>query len=181
MPNMNPNDKIKPAKNREDECAENLLKVNNKRALEAKDNDKTIAELRLANQEVELLSKEKNRCEKELVIIGRELKVEKKKKRKQARELINTNEDLKKAKASEKAHIEGLQEMMFMTSHHLRQPVVQILGLADVLNTSTNSPAELNEIVDCMKESAETLNEMTKELTSFIHHQEVLAKSKGHK
>lgn len=182
MPKINPlNNKIAPKGRHEDECAENLIKVNDERALEAKDNEKRVTELLMANKEVELLSQEKNRCEIELAVVGKKLKVEKKKKNKQALELISTTEDLKKAKASEKEHIEGLREMMFMTSHHLRQPVVQILGLADILNTSTNSPEELNEIVDRMKESAESLNDMTKELTTFIHHQEVQAKSKGRK
>lgn len=159
-------------------CAQDLLKANAACAVETAEKEKRVTELLLANQEVASLNLENDRIEAELALTKKKLGIEKKEKRKRAQKLLVTKEDLKTAKDSESAHIETLREMMFITSHQLRRPVVQILGLAEILDTSVNSPEELNEIVDHMKESAETLNDMTKELTTFIHHEEVKASYK---
>lgn len=164
-----------------EDCAENLIIANNACALQSAEKEKRTAELHSANKELASLNEEKDRYEAELAIANKKLSVEKKKRRKQTQELTSIHEDIKDAKASEKASIEGLREMMFMTSHQLRKPVVQILGLANILDTSTSTPEEVNEIVEHMKESAETLDHMTKELTTFIHHQEVKATFKAKK
>jgi signal transduction histidine kinase len=59
--------------------------------------------------------------------------------------------------------------MMFMTSHKVRQPIANILGLSYLLdNQSINSPDELKESLDYIKESALSLDTFTKELTQFI-------------
>lgn len=163
------------------DCAENLSNSNKARAFETKEKEKRVSELVVASHELAHLSQENTRMEAELTLTKKKLLFEKKAKRKQAEELAEINEDIKSAKASQKAHIEDLREMMYMTSHQLRTPVVQILGLADILDTTSNTPAEVNEIVGCMKESAETLDGVTKELTTFIHNREVKAKNKGSK
>ncbi len=75
----------------------------------------------------------------------------------------------KKAEQERKRFIKGLEEMIFMTSHKVRQPVSNIIGLSDLLEDDGLSQLDLKEICDFMKESALTLDEFTKELTSFIY------------
>lgn len=75
----------------------------------------------------------------------------------------------KKAEQERKKFILGLEEMIFMTSHKVRQPVSNILGLSDLLEDDSLSQLDLKEICDFMKESAITLDEFTKELTHFIY------------
>jgi PAS domain-containing protein len=67
-----------------------------------------------------------------------------------------------------KDHITRLKEMVFMTSHRVRLPIANIIGLSDTLDESINNPVELKKIVDYMKQSAISLEEFTHELNHFI-------------
>jgi nitrogen-specific signal transduction histidine kinase len=75
----------------------------------------------------------------------------------------------KKIEELNRRHMEGLEEMIFMTSHRVRQPVTHILGVANLLNTVNNTQHELNKMAGYMKDSAKLLDDFTKELTLFIH------------
>ena len=90
------------------------------------------------------------------------------KKKKTSRRIDYANEELKKAKEYQQEYIRGLEEMMFMTSHKVRQSIANILGLSHLLDQSTNSPEEIKESIDYIKESALSLDIFTKELTTFI-------------
>jgi signal transduction histidine kinase len=89
-------------------------------------------------------------------------------KQRHSEELITANKDLSIAEESLKGHIAGLEEMMFMTSHKVRHPITNILGLSTLLHQSVNSPDELNEIVGHIQDSAVILDTFTKELTNFM-------------
>lgn len=82
----------------------------------------------------------------------------------------------KRAELAKKEYIKGLEEMVFMTSHKVRQPVAHILGISILLNDAVNSQEDLNKIVGYIKESALSLDAFTKELTTFIKNLEVNAK-----
>lgn len=82
----------------------------------------------------------------------------------------------KHAELNKRAYIKGLEEMIFMTSHKVRQPVAHILGISILLNDSVNSQEDLNKMVGYMKESALSLDAFTKELTTFIKKLEVNAR-----
>jgi hypothetical protein len=58
--------------------------------------------------------------------------------------------------------------MLVMTSHGVRQPVANILGLAQLFEKSIGSPNELMQLVDYMKQSALALDVFTKKLTVFM-------------
>ena len=57
---------------------------------------------------------------------------------------------------------------MFITSHRVRQPVTNILGISFELDQPSNSPEEIKEYLEFIKQSAVTLDAFTKELTIFI-------------
>ena len=78
-------------------------------------------------------------------------------------------DEKKKAEEERIEHIKSLQQMLFMTSHQVRQPIVNLLGLANQLEDFTNSKDEVLKIVGYIKESVATLDSFTKELTSFIY------------
>jgi PAS domain S-box-containing protein len=78
-------------------------------------------------------------------------------------------DEKKQAEEEKRAHILSLEEMLFMTSHRVRQPIVNILGLANQLEDYIHSPDEMLDIVNYMKESALALDTFTKELTKFIY------------
>ncbi|MFV5695335.1 hypothetical protein ACM55G_07850 [Flavobacterium sp. LB3P122] len=99
-------------------------------------------------------------------------------KKKQAAELIMANLDLKKAEEYKK-NIKGLEEMMFMTSHKVRQPVANILGLSDLLDQTINSPDEHIQLLNHIKQSDLVLDYFTKELMLFISHLEQKGKIKN--
>ncbi|MBC7845242.1 MAG: PAS domain S-box protein [Flavobacterium sp.] len=77
--------------------------------------------------------------------------------------------DLKKEVEEERiGYIKSLEEMIFMTSHQVRLPIVNLLGLANQLEDATNSKEEVIKIIACIKESATALDKFTKELTSYM-------------
>jgi PAS domain S-box-containing protein len=77
-------------------------------------------------------------------------------------------DEKKKADEERIEHIKSLEEMLFMTSHQVRQPIVNLLGLANQLEDPTNSNDEMMKIISYIKESVASLDSYTKELTSYI-------------
>ncbi|WGQ09602.1 PAS domain S-box protein [Pedobacter gandavensis] len=65
--------------------------------------------------------------------------------------------------------VNAMEEMLFKISHELRQPVVKILGLSDLIDDSRNAPEDLKIIVEGIKESAIMLDNYTRELAGFVH------------
>ena len=55
-----------------------------------------------------------------------------------------------------------------MTSHKVRQPIANILGLSQVLDFSNDTKAEIKETLDYIKISAYSLDLLTKELNTYI-------------
>ena len=150
--------------------ATELIIANNELAFQNLEKEKRAAELIIANKELAYQNKEKEKRAAELIIANKELVFQNQEKEKQSAELIAANLELKKAEEYLKEYINGLEEMMFITSHKVRQPIANILGLSYLLNTqSVNSPDELQESLDYIKQSALNLDTFTKELTQFIY------------
>ncbi len=123
----------------------------------------------IANEELVFQNQEKENRAAELIIANEELAFQNQEKENRAAELIAANLELKKAEEYQIEYIKGLEEMMFMTSHKVRQPIANILGLSYLLHhQSVNSPDDLKESLDFIKQSALSLDTFTKELTQFI-------------
>lgn len=87
----------------------------------------------------------------------------------QLKQLIgNNNNENEKREQFLKEYVHGLEAMMFMTHHKVRQPVANILGMANLIEKHANSPDELKKIADYMKQSAHDLDMFTRELTKFV-------------
>lgn len=65
-------------------------------------------------------------------------------------------------------YIKSLEEMIFMTSHQVRPPVLNLRGLADQLEDFTNTEEEIVNIIEGIKESVTALDLFTKELSSYL-------------
>lgn len=82
---------------------------------------------------------------------------------------IRTSIDEKKqAEKKQEDYIKSLEEMLFMTSHHVRQPITHILGLSNVFSDLTLSQDDLKYTMTQIQQSANSLDTFTKELTNFI-------------
>jgi signal transduction histidine kinase len=82
-----------------------------------------------------------------------------------------TGFDITKIKSVEKDKLEYIndpEEMMFMTSHKLRHPITQIIGLSDLLGDEL-SQEELTKVIGYSKASIASLDTFSRELTMFIH------------
>jgi signal transduction histidine kinase len=77
-------------------------------------------------------------------------------------------DEKKKVEEERIGHIKSLEQMIFMTSHQVRQPIVNLLGLANQLEDPTNSKEEIIKIISYIKESVGSLDSYTKELTFFL-------------
>lgn len=86
------------------------------------------------------------------------------------RTLIN---DKKKAEEDTARHIKELEELLFILSHEVRQPVANIQGIANLFERHINNPEELRKLVNLIQQSALILDDFTKKLTLFVHELEV--------
>lgn len=75
----------------------------------------------------------------------------------------------KLAEEEKKKYIKGLEDMMFITSHKIRQPVTHILGASNLLELPVNSEEDVKRMIGYIKESAIALDTFTRDLTVFIH------------
>ena len=125
-----------------------------------------------------MLFRSKGNRAAELVIANKELLYQNEEKEKRATELGIAYKELKKTDAYLKEYVKGLEEMMFMTSHKVRQPVANILGITNIISNYINSPTQLKTMVSFLKESATSLDVFIQELTTFIYNLEQKGKSK---
>lgn len=103
-----------------------------------------------------------------MLIANKKLLVEDKEKEKRATELSLAYLELQKTERSQKEYIIGLEQMLFMVSHEVRQPLAQILGLSSLLD-GLNDPGSLKKILTSLKESACQLDVFTKKLTNYLY------------
>ena len=105
----------------------------------------------------------RKRYEKELIETNNELETKVK---------LTTEDLLLKEKNHSLAlqqHIIDLEEILYTISHKLRQPVANILGLSDLLDFTSNTSADVHEIVGYLKKSAKLVDSFTHELTHLAH------------
>lgn len=76
--------------------------------------------------------------------------------------------ELKKAEREKEQYINDLEEMMFITSHKVRHPVTQIIGITNLMQESLTQE-EVEKVMGYLKQSANSLDSFTKELTMFIY------------
>jgi signal transduction histidine kinase len=122
----------------------------------------------IANTELIYQNEEKEKRAAELIIANIELDHQNSEKEKRTAELIAANQELKLIQGLLKENILGLEAMMFITSHKVRQPIVNIIGIANMLDGTIESPEELKKIIGYMKQSALSLDASTKDLTLYI-------------
>lgn len=65
--------------------------------------------------------------------------------------------------------ITSLENIVFITSHKIRLPVTNILGLSDLLDETSNTAADNVHIINGLKESATVLDIFTRELAEYLH------------
>lgn len=68
--------------------------------------------------------------------------------------------------------LERLKHFAFLTSHHLRLPVANILGLTDMVSEDVNAE-ELNRIARYLKQSALSLDEVIREMNQVLTDQQL--------
>lgn len=148
--------------------AAELVIANIELAYQNLEKEKRAAELVIANTELAYQNLEKEKRTAELVIANTELAFQNLEKEKRAAELVKANLELKKAQEYQQEYINGLEQLMFFTSHKVRQPIANILGLSFLLEQEMNSPDEWKEYINYIQNSAIALDNLTKELTQFI-------------
>lgn len=75
----------------------------------------------------------------------------------------------KKIEDDRMEYLKGLEKMLFMTSHNLRQPIAQIMGMSSLLNSTKTTHEDLIQITEYMKKSVESLDSFSKELTLYAN------------
>jgi len=148
--------------------AAELIVANIELAFQNQEKENRAAELAIANIELAFQNHEKEDRAAELVIANRELVSQNKEKEKRTTELAIAYIKLRKSDENLKVYVKGLEEMMYMTSHRVRKPVANIIGLTDLINNTLNSPAQIKKIVKYLNESALSLDVFIKELNAFV-------------
>lgn len=130
---------------------------------------KRAEELIIANKELEFQNMEKQKRAIELLTANKELKIQNKENKKLTAKLTVTYNELKQTEEYLRSYIKGIGEMLFMTSHRMRQPISHILGVSTLLSEESKCTMdELKMIVGYIKKSATALDEFTRELTEFM-------------
>jgi PAS domain S-box-containing protein len=127
------------------------------------------AELTVANLLLAHEIKEKQERANELSIANKELVFQNEEREKRANELNHAQSTLKKTDGFLREYIAGLEKMLAMTSHGVRQPVASILGIIHLLDKTVSSPGEQLKLMSYIKQSALALDEFTKRLTIFMY------------
>lgn len=127
-----------------------------------------IEQLTATHKELIIKNDDLKRCSEELVIANKDLTIKNEEKEKQAEALIITNKELVSLNEQREQRIAGLEEMLFMISHKVRQPVTQILGLAELIENVMDSPERLKVKIEYIQQSAQALDTFTKELSAHI-------------
>ena len=161
------NEKLAIQSHEKEKRAQELLIANKELHFQNCEKENRAKELVIANKELVFQNSEKENRAKELLIANKELVFQNSEKEKRAAELKKVNKSLKKIKKHQTKYIVGLEEIMFMTSHAVRLPVTNILGLATQLE-SCLLPDDCHELIEAMKTSAVSLDVFTRELTQKI-------------
>jgi signal transduction histidine kinase len=148
--------------------AAELVNANIQLALQNEEKEKLATELRKAIEELAFQNDEKEKRAAELHIANKELAFQNEEKEKRSQELLTAYIELKKAEEFLQKNVLDLKEIMFITSHKVRAPIANILGISSLIDQYIDSPARLKELIDYMKQSAKSLDCFTKELTNFI-------------
>jgi PAS domain S-box-containing protein len=77
--------------------------------------------------------------------------------------------DRKNEEKEKEEHIDRLEEMMFHTSHKVRQPVTHIMGFSYLLDRKMVNGNDLERVTDYLKASVKDLDNFTRELTETMH------------
>lgn len=157
-----------------------LVIANKALVFQIAEKEKREAELVIANKELVFQNQEREIRAAELIVANIELAYQNSEKEKRAIELDLAYKELKKTEEYLKEYVKGLEEMMFITSHKVRQPVANILGITNILGDYVNSPAQLKTMVAYLRESATSLDVFIDELTNFIHDLEKKGREKGY-
>lgn len=144
-----------------------LVIDNKKLAFLIDENEKCIQELKNNNKELAFRFQQNKLCHTDLDSANKDLLSQFQEKEKQSALLLKTNIELQNSQESQKKYIKGLESILFKTSHRIRQPICNILGLSFLLDENRNSNDELKVFIDFIKESAETLDVYTHELTNY--------------
>ncbi len=159
--------------------ANELLIANKELAFQNKEKGKRAKELLIANRRLSIQNKNLAECADKLTIAHYELSVQYAEKEIKAIELMNANKELKTAQDFQSQYIQNLRHMVFITSHKIRQPIANIMGISNLLPCSINSPDELLKLTGFMKDSALALDNFTRELTIYLCNQESKMTSKA--
>ncbi len=71
-----------------------------------------------------------------------------------------------------RSYAKALEDMLFITSHQVRKPVANIIGLVEDIGSGL-APDELQQRYEYLKASANELDEVVRELNSFMENTEV--------
>lgn len=75
----------------------------------------------------------------------------------------------KRAEKERQRQLKGLEDMLHLTSHKVRQPVNSIMGVTSLLEDPGHSPEQVKEMLGYIRQSALSLDAFTRELVVFMH------------
>lgn len=76
---------------------------------------------------------------------------------------------MKKAEKEKDEHVKQLEDIAFATSHKIRQPLVNLQGIFNMIEAGEVSDAELPEMLGLMRISLQQMDKLTKELGANLY------------
>ena len=77
--------------------------------------------------------------------------------------------DIIHSKKEREEYINVLEKAIFKTSHEIRQPITNIIGVSNLINSDRLTSEEIKKTITFINQSAEVLDKFTHEMNSFIN------------
>lgn len=92
--------------------------------------------------------------------------------------ILSNDITLRKLAEKEKnEYCQNIERLLFTMSHHLRQPVVQVLGLVNLLKSQSMNKEESEKILQFIEESVSAMDRCTREITHDLDKMKTKSKS----
>ncbi len=136
-------------------------------------------ELLIAYKKLSFQNEEKEKRAAELVLTNKELCIQNEERSRLSIALTSAIKYIEQGKKNQEQYIDGLKEIMFITTHKIRQPIANIIGISNLLENNLKSPDQLKQMLEYMKQSAQLLDSFTRELTTYVYEHEMTIRFHG--
>lgn len=82
--------------------------------------------------------------------------------------LSNDITNRKKSELENEQYLHHIERLLYLTSHHVRKPVVQMQGIINLLKSHTKTQVDFNKMLDYLDDAVSDMDKYTREITEEL-------------